>query len=172
MKHIFLFITFIFTFSCTYSQNYKVVVKKDSLGYNDLFLESNYKPFKTKIHGFAFNIELLDFKVLDSNTVCLIYEAPSHFQYDKFNKSNGKWERSNTSGVLSGNNKWVSFKDPKLDWRPKTFKILKEDLVSIKRGEDEVIKDCIEFKIERENWLKQVENEYKKYQDSLNHKKN
>jgi hypothetical protein len=169
MKHIFLFITLIFTFNCSYSQNYKIVVINDSLGYNNLYLKLNDKIIKSEIHGFAFDIELLDYKVVDSNTVCLIYEAPAHFQYDKFHKSDGKWERSNTSGVLSGNNKWVSFKDPKLDWSPKTFKILKEDLVSIRKGDTEIIKDCNQFKTEREAWLKQVEFDYEQY---LKSKKN
>ena len=98
-----------------------------------------------------------------------ISEDDFSFFYQKFNKLNGQWKESNTSGVLSGNNKWVSYKDPKLDWRPKTFKILKEDLVSIRKGDTEIIKDCNQFKTEREAWLKQVEFDYEQY---LKSKKN
>lgn len=169
MRFILLIVIITFNFSLK-SQNLRLDIVKDLAGINYVVL-SDYgkKRILDTIVKYAYDVKIIDFLILDESSILYISEDDFSFFYQKFNKLNGQWKESNSSGVLSGNNKWVSFKDPKLDWRPKTFKILKEDLVSIRKGDTEIIKDCNQFKTEREAWLKQVEFDYEQY---LKSKKN
>ncbi len=159
----------IFSFSLK-SQNLGLDVIKKMDGINCVVLyDYDQERIIDTILKYAFDVKIIDFLILDESNVLYISEDDFSFFYQNFSKINGQWKASLTSGALSGNNKWVSYKDPRLDWRPKTFKILKEDLVSIKRGDTETIKDCNEFKTEREAWIK---GESSKYLDSINQKKN
>lgn len=119
----------------------------------------------------SFKIKLIDSYYTD-NIISYIYEAPLHIGYDKYIKTDSGWVWSNTSGMIARNpSRITSAPIPALikeSKKKREYKIIADDLVSIKVDGVETIKDCNDFRIEREarereyqEWIKKREQEKK-----------
>jgi len=167
MKKINILILTIFLNTNLFSQNLIIeLVKGETAKVDTIFLKQNNEVLDTLAICY-FEIKILDRYIQDENTVAVIYESKYSIFYDKFNRvdSTNEWEASKTSGMWGNPNQPNSAipKDYK-GHQEYSFKIVGEDKVNIKIGENESIKDCNDFEIiheakerEYQEWLIQEE---------------
>ena len=103
---------------------------------------------------------------LNDSIVLFIIETPWDYTYMKYFKTDTGWVWSWTSGTLSSNPNEITSAVSKYyrGYQKVTAKIISDDKVYLKIGDRETIKDCNDFKLEREakmreyqEWLKSEE---------------
>ena len=124
--------------------------------YDYLILKSNSGT--DTLHRFAFNVNLLDYLVINEKNVNVVIETPIAFFHYSFTKKGKEWLANKTSGQIASNYGLLSFPDLNLLSKqpdPKTFEILKENLVQFytKNGKLKKV-DCLDIKKRRELWEK------------------
>lgn len=113
-------------------KQWRVDKEIDSAGYHLIIVKNDLKSERLGF-GFGFKINVEDFYFPDSNIVCIVWESPIHFGYYKLKKNEDDWELE-ISGSLGTNNQSItSAPIPGRDTRPRSVKILEEDIVLIKR---------------------------------------
>lgn len=150
-----LFILFIFLIvsnSRTFSQKVSIETVCTSSGYRLIFKCEDGTI--DSLTNYGFKPIIYDKIIFSRDSFALIYETPYTIDYDKFVKTNNKWNLSKSSGNISGNpSRITSAPIPELikeSKKKREYKIIGDDLVSIKVDGVETIKDCNDFRIERE----------------------
>ena len=130
-------------------------IRLDSLidekdGWYLIVLKSNNEIIDTFSES-PFKIKLIDTYFSDS-TISYIYETPLHIGYDKWMKTDTGWVWSWTSGMLQSNPNEITSAVSKYyrGYQKVIAKIISDDKVYLKIGDRETIKDCNDFKLERE----------------------
>lgn len=149
-----------------FGQNQKLIVKNID-GWNTVLLVSDSKEVDT-LWKHGYEVEFID-TFLSSQNTSYIIRTPNDIFFVSYIRLNGKWQHNN-SGSLDAdwNPNWPYISSAPIPERIKEsrkkreYKIIGDDLVSIKVDGVETIKDCNDFRIEREarereyqEWLKE-----------------
>ena len=147
-----------------FGQKQKLIVENID-GWNTVLLVSDSKEIDTlSKHGYEF--EFID-TFISSRNIAYIIRSPYTIFFVSYIRVNGKWQ-PNTAGSLDSNYEYItSAPIPSRiaeSQKKREYKIIGDDLVSIKVDGVETIKDCNDFKLEREarereyqEWLKEKE---------------
>lgn len=150
----------------TFSQKVSIETVPTSSGYRLIF---NYEDGTIdSLTKYGFKPIIYDKIIFSRDSFAIIFETPYTIDFDKFVKTNNKWNFSASSGIISRNyNRMPSVTTPALikeSKKKREYKIIADDLVSIKVDGVETIKDCNDFKREREarereyqEWLRKNE---------------
>lgn len=151
MKLLFAIMVYILINLDLYGQLQKLEIKKIN-GWPTILLISDSQTVDT-LWRYGYEFEIIDSK-LSPNSVSYILISQFQVNYFKFLKFEGKWIYDKTSGVLGPNYNYpASVPTPRIlveSRKKREYKIIGDDRVSIKVDGVETIKDCKDFKIERE----------------------
>jgi hypothetical protein len=92
-----------------------------------------------------------------------------HYGYLKLRLNSGKWDQV-IGGALGANNKRItSAPIPDGDTRPRSYKIMEEDVVLIQKGDEEMLYECKDLLLERQAWIEGPD-VYREYQEYIKNK--
>jgi hypothetical protein len=173
IKNILILIVGLFISINMQAQDYskwKVDLQKDSIGFH-LVIIKDQGQIERIGYGFGSESKVEDYLFINPTTLCIVYEASLHYGYLKLHLKGEIWEHE-IRGVLGSNNKSItSAPIPNRDTRPRSYKIIEEDLVLINKGDEELLYDCKDLLLERKAWIEGPE-AYRKYIEYVKYKYN
>jgi hypothetical protein len=171
IKNIFILFACLFISISMQSQDYKkwkVELQKDSIGFH-LVIVKGQDQIERIGYGFGFETKVEDYLFINLKTLCIVYETPLHYGYIKLHLKGEVWEHE-IEGALGAKNKTItSMPIPNRDTLPRSYKIIEEDLVLIKKGNEELLYDCKDLLLERKAWMEGPE-AYRKYEEYIKSK--